>query len=91
MNLRDEARGRVCQVRLPNVCNHDPETVVLAHFRLSGLSGFGIKAHDLQGAHACSNCHAYVDSHKDVDTQLAFAHGCFRTIAALVKEGKVTW
>jgi len=27
-----------------------------------------------------------VDSHKDIETQLAFAHGCFRTQAALLKE-----
>lgn len=36
-NLRKEARGRECQVRLVGVCNHNPETVVLAHYRMAGL------------------------------------------------------
>ena len=31
MNLRKLAKGRDCQVRLPGICNGNPETVVLAH------------------------------------------------------------
>ena len=86
MNLRKAARGRDCQVRLVGVCNYTPETVVLAHYRLAGVSGMGIKPPDLIGAWACSACHTFVDSHKDIETQLAFAHGVFRTQAALLKE-----
>jgi hypothetical protein len=89
MKLRDYAKGQNCQVRLPNICCHDPETVVLAHFRLSGISGLGIKPPDLLGAWACRTCHAYVDAHKDPETQLAFAHGVFRTIAALIEDGLI--
>lgn len=70
------ARGMVCQVRLPNICNHNPETTILAHYRLAGISGFGIKPPSLIGAWCCSSCHSYVDTHKDAETQLAFAHGC---------------
>ncbi|MCX8621624.1 MULTISPECIES: nuclease domain-containing protein, partial [unclassified Gilliamella] len=33
--LTKEAKGRECQVRLP-CCNHNPETTVLAHYRLAG-------------------------------------------------------
>lgn len=29
-NLRKEAKGRECQVRLPGICNGNNETVVLA-------------------------------------------------------------
>lgn len=87
MKLREAARGQICMVRLPDICNHDPQTVVLAHFRLIGTSGMGLKPGDLQGSWACSNCHAYVDSHKDPETQLAFAHGVFRTQAELVRMG----
>ena len=31
-NLRKEARGRECQVRIYGVCNGNPETTVLAHY-----------------------------------------------------------
>lgn len=91
MNLRDLARGRKCQIRLPAVCNHDEATVVLAHYRLGGVSGFGLKPPDLIGAWACSNCHDAVDrrrfKHFEYDwVRLQHAEGCFRTIDALIKE-----
>lgn len=79
MNLRKLARGQACQIRLPG-CNSNPETTVLAHFRLSGISGMGLKPPDWLGAWACSWCHSYVDGHKDAETQLDFAKGVFRTI-----------
>jgi hypothetical protein len=43
MNLRKAARGRGCMIRLPGICNHNSETTVLAHVRLAGVSGMGIK------------------------------------------------
>lgn len=89
--LTAEARGRGCQVRLPSICNHNSETVVLAHVRLSGISGFGMKAPSVLGSWTCSSCHAYCDSHHDDKTMAAFAEGVYRTIAQLVKEGKILW
>lgn len=89
-NLRELARGRPCLVRLP-VCNGNADTTVLAHFRLIGVSGMGIKSPDLIGAHSCAACHAYIDTHKDDATQLAFARGVFRTQAILIKEDVVKW
>lgn len=86
MNLRAEARGRDCQVRLPGVCNHNPETVVLAHFRMAGLSGMGMKSPDFIGAWACSECHKRIDSDKSPEVQLDFAKACFRTQAQLIAE-----
>lgn len=88
-NLRKLAAGQSCQVRLPG-CNHDPRTVVLAHFRMMGLSGLGLKPPDWLGAWCCATCHAQVDSHKDAETQLAFAQGVLRTLSALHKLGAVT-
>lgn len=87
-DLRREARGRDCQVRLA-CCNHNSETVVLAHYRLGGISGMGIKPPDLIGAWCCAACHAYVDTHHDSATRLDFAHGVFRTQAALLREGVI--
>jgi len=94
MNLRKEARGRACTVRLEGICNHNSETVVLAHIRMPGLSGMGIKADDLLGAWACSACHDAIDrrSNTDLDrdyVRLSHLEGMARTIAQLRKEGKV--
>ena len=56
-DLRKAARGRECQVRIPGVCNGNPETSVLAHIRLTGLCGTGTKPPDLIATIACSACH----------------------------------
>lgn len=83
------ARGRECQVRLP-CCNYNVETTVLAHYRLAGTCGAGMKPNDLQGAWACSACHDEIDRRTrnfDIDfVRLAHAEGVFRTIYILVKE-----
>ncbi len=81
-------------MRLPGICNHNSETVVLAHVRLPGVSGMGIKAHDLLGAWACSACHDAIDrrAHTDLDrdyVRLAHLEGMVRTINQLVKEDKI--
>lgn len=90
-NLRKEAKGRDCQVRTP-VCNHNPETVVLAH--LNG-SGMGRKHHDLHGAWACSNCHAWLDGEyleygfSKHERNLYHYDGIIRTQQILIAEGKL--
>jgi hypothetical protein len=94
MNLRDQARDRGCMVRLEGICNHNSETTVLAHIRMVGISGMGLKADDLLGAWACSACHDAVDrrSHTDRDpfnVRLAHLEGMVRTIAQLRKEGLI--
>jgi hypothetical protein len=88
------ARDRDCQVRIPGICNHDPATTVLAHYRLAGLCGMGIKPHDLLGAWSCSSCHDEIDRRtRRIDAEsaaLAHLEGVMRTQAILLKEGKVT-
>ena len=56
--LRESARGRDCQARLPDVCCGDPATVVLGHLNGAGL---GIKADDIFGAFVCYKCHHWLD------------------------------
>lgn len=95
-DLRQLARGRECEVRLPGICNHDPATTVLAHYRLSGLSGMGIKPLDILAAYSCSSCHDACDrrTHMDLDrdyVRLALAEAVMRTLAILVREDKLTW
>jgi hypothetical protein len=94
MNLRKAAQGRPCMVRLPDICNHNPETTVLAHIRMAGISGMGIKADDLLGAWACSACHDAIDRRSNIDldrdyVRLAHLEGMARTIAQLRKEDSI--
>jgi hypothetical protein len=91
------ARGQECQVRIPGVCNHNPETVVLAH--LNG-AGMGKKALDIHGAYACFDCHAYLDGGWTKDkyllqtedspmaaVKLLHIEAVIRTQEIMVKEG----
>lgn len=94
--LSQFARNQPCFVRIPNVCNGNAETVVLAHYRSAGLCGTGIKPHDLLGAYCCSDCHDAVDGRtwpmgysKD-QLRLWHAEGVLRTIDRLIRTGKVT-
>lgn len=95
MSLRNKAKGRPCMVRIPNVCNFNNDTVVLAHIRLQGISGMGMKSPDILGAWACSACHDEIDgrTHKSPFTraELRLAHydGMARTIEKLHKEGLI--
>lgn len=95
MNLRDYANGKECQVRIPAVCNGDPATTVLAHLRMSGITGVGLKAPDILGAWSCSSCHDEVDRrthHHDYETvRLSFLEAIMRTQAKLIEEGLVKW
>ena len=94
MNLRNEARHRPCQIRLPG-CDGGGETTVLAHYRLSGYAGVGFKSPDIMGAWACYHCHDIVDGRRSVgeatrtDIRLAHAEGVLRTIHKLSEEGKL--
>ena len=93
MNLRKLARGRDCMVRLPGICNFNPETTVLAHYRMHGLSGIGMKSPDIFGAWACSACHDEVDrrSRNMSESEAALFHleGVLRTQYALILEGAI--
>lgn len=86
---RKAASGQPCMVRIPGVCNFDPATTVLAHYRMAG--GAGIKPHDDQGAWACSACHDAVDRRSKTqysrnELRLFHAEGVFRTQEAIRRE-----
>ena len=63
-DLRKAARGQPCLIRVPGVCNGNPETTVLCHVRMIGISGYGLKAPDLIAALGCSSCHDFVDNRR---------------------------
>ena len=81
---RGNAKGKPCMVRLPG-CNGGNETTVLAHYRLAGYCGTGIKPDDdVFGAWACSNCHDRIDGRVNcglprAELRLAHAEGILRT------------
>ncbi len=58
--IRDSARGQPCTVESP-FCNHNPETVVFAHYGEPGEHGISLKPDDTSGAYACSQCHDWLD------------------------------
>ncbi|MGL9724732.1 DUF1364 domain-containing protein [Sodalis sp. (in: enterobacteria)] len=93
-NLRKEARGRECMVRLPGICGGDKETVVLAHYRMTGLCGTRMKPQDLFGAWACSRCHDEIDRRTRLTdaeyARLAHLEGVIGTQAVLLKEEKIS-
>lgn len=72
--IRKAARGQDCQLRIPGVCNGNPETVVLCHSnRLADGKGMGIKAPDLAGCFGCSSCHATLDGAAPRPAWLSYA------------------
>ena len=88
--ITKSARGKPCQVRIPGVCNGDPNTVVLAHLNGGGMA---VKHHDIHGAYCCSACHDVVDRRVHVDglsqddILLIFLEGILRTQLILLEEG----
>lgn len=62
--ITDSARGETCALRLPNVCNYNPETTVWAHGNeVDGGKAKGKKLlrYDHIGAYACYACHMVLD------------------------------
>jgi hypothetical protein len=47
--LQRFAQGQDCTLRIPGVCNHDPEKVVLCHLKGAGMA---TKTNDLLAVHA---------------------------------------
>lgn len=56
--LRKSARNQECTIRVPNICNWNNETTILAHL---GGAGIGIKNNDIFAAFCCSSCHDAID------------------------------
>jgi len=94
VNLRELARGKPCQIRLPGICNHDTATTVLCHVRLIGVSGMSDKAADVLGAWGCSACHEACDRSGPQDYEkrrAALLEGMARTQRQLVLMDVLSW
>ena len=93
--LTESARMEQCQVRMPGICNFNPETVVLAHLP-SGLGGkMGGKSIDLCSTYACSGCHDEIDGrtrHQEYtrnDVMRYAYEGHMRTLNKFVEKGLI--
>ena len=78
------------------MCNGNTATTVLAHFRMSGISGMSLKSPDLLAAFACSDCHDAIDRRRFMEldrdyVRLLHLEGVMRTQSFLIDQGKVKW
>lgn len=79
-------------VRVPELCNDDRATTVLAHVRQVGVSGAAFKGPDILGAYACYPCHMAIDGHTKTpftreELRLMHLEGMVRTIDYMIHTG----
>jgi len=89
--IRDSARMESCQIRLPGVCNQNPETTVFCHDEGGGT---GNKVSDIFGAYGCSDCHDMVDGRVpnifvECCLERFFTQGILRTQQILIDKGLI--
>ena len=77
-------------LRIPGVCNGDPETTVLAHIRRNEFCGVGMKPPDIHGVWACSDCHDVMDMRRPERIEAEdVLRGLLRTLQALNEQGVI--
>lgn len=92
--LLDSARGQPCEIRIPGICNHDPETTVSCHVHDDSF-GMARKADDTSTFHGCSACHAFLDTgawlgrFTEAEMLRMILRAVLRTIRARVKLGAI--
>ena len=91
--LRDSAKDAPCMINSP-ICNSDPETSVLAHYRSHITNaGASLKPDDTAAAIACSACHDWLDGRSTLyksnkkDKEFFWMRGILRTFRYWVDEG----
>jgi len=92
--IRESARREDCQVRIPEVCNFDETTTILAHKNGAGMA---LKSNDSQAAYCCSECHNEIDvllgkrksDFTDDEILIMFYEGIFRTQLILIEKGLI--
>lgn len=89
--ITKSARGQECQIRIPEYCNGNNETVVYCHINGAGV---GRKASDLHGAYGCNSCHSIIDGHANCyheseTIKLWFLEAVIRTQLILLEKGLI--
>ena len=93
--ITQSARGQICTVRLPGVCNFNMETTVFAH--LSGIRlGHGVGVKTMFGAYCCSDCHDAIDGRRRTGLgkdylRLAHSDGAFETLGLILRDSPELW
>lgn len=93
-DLRKLARDKPCMVRIEG-CDGGGATTVLAHYRMAGTCGVGMKPDHMQAAWACCRCHDAIDGRSrrlgmtKESLRLAHAEGVLRTQAELRRMGAI--
>ena len=96
--ITKSARNEPCLVRIPNVCNGNPETTVFAHNNGAGMGRKSVDGGLDEGGYACSNCHTWLDGGYVNDkrftatreTRDLYHHECaMRTRAKLIDKGLI--
>ena len=86
--IRQSAKGEVCALRIPGVCNGNTETTVLCHAPYPGRGG--MRDHDWWAAYGCSDCHDWVDGRtvRDMGTSdYHWLHAIHETQMKLIAKG----
>lgn len=61
--IRQSAKGEACTLRIPGICNNNPETVVLCRVN-SAKKGMGNKSLDIHSYYGCASCHRIETANK---------------------------
>ena len=95
IKITKSANGEHCTIRLPGICNHNPDTVVFCH--INGIRhghGVGVKTHF--GAYGCSSCHDAIDGrvktqYQAVELKNALYEAVLETLSKLIDKGLVKY
>jgi Protein of unknown function (DUF1364) len=93
--IRDSARGKECLMALVGICAHNPEKTIWSHHKGSiAGKGRGLKADDLCGAYACTDCDAVYDGQRgpppgltDEEITMAWYEAHIKSIVILHADG----
>lgn len=83
--LRKSAQGQAC-----SICGTENGTTVLAHLRVGGNAGVGMKPPDWHALYACHSCHTYIDGEGRGDYKIQLI-GYLRQIDRWLADGRLTF
>ena len=89
--IRNAARGQDCTMQVCGVCNHNPETTVLAHVNTTGAGSRGAKCHDFSAVFSCYACHYWHDNNmgSQLDRLFYTRRALVRTWEKLIEMGHI--
>ena len=86
--ITKSARGEDCSLRIPNICNFNPETTVLCHVNTK-YKGVAMKSPDLFALYGCSSCHSALDSNLEGLEAQWVMDAVFETQYKLMEKGLI--